>query len=119
MKERPAQPHSPQQPDSRRRRRMLGAAGAALAGLSVAARAQDTGVSAPQTGAQVADAPHSTPTRDRVPYLGPHPAGVVTHRPASGMVASFFVLAKNPDELDRPFSHLSKRTPHPAQSVDH
>jgi deferrochelatase/peroxidase EfeB len=90
---------------------MLGAAGATLAGMTMAAKAQaqDCGVAAPAAGSQVADAPHSSHKKDRVPYLGRHQAGVVTPRPTAGMLASFYVLAQNRDELERLFRTLTQR----------
>lgn len=97
------------QPESPNRRRMLGAAGAALAGMTVTAHAQDCGVAAPVAGSQVADAPHSSHKKDRIPYLGQHQAGVVTPRPTAGMLASFYVLAQNRDELERLLRTLTTR----------
>ncbi|MFT4267153.1 MAG: iron uptake transporter deferrochelatase/peroxidase subunit, partial [Xenophilus sp.] len=63
----------------------------------------------PGPGAQVTDAPQSTHTQDRVPFRGPHQAGIVTPRPSAGMVASFFVLAENRQDLERLFRVLTDR----------
>jgi len=87
----------------------LGAAGATLAGLPAAARAAGPDASRPTATAQVADAPKSTHTGDRIPHLGPHQAGVVTPRPTAGMMASFYVLAQDRDELERLFRTLTQR----------
>ncbi|XAH21688.1 iron uptake transporter deferrochelatase/peroxidase subunit [Xylophilus sp. GW821-FHT01B05] len=103
------------QPASPHRRRMLGglgATGAVMAGLSVAGRAAaapDGPPDGPSTGAQVTDAPQSSHTQDRVPFLGRHQAGIVTPRPTAGMIASFYVLADNRAELERLFRTLTSR----------
>lgn len=102
-------PNHPESPGRRRLLGGLGAAGAALAGLPAAALAQDTGTSAPGAGSQVADAPRSSHTHDRVPYQGAHQAGIITPRPTAGMVASFYVLAQNRDDLERLLRTLTQR----------
>lgn len=99
-------------PQSVERRRMLGAASAALAGLAASGRtaASPAGpAEGPGPGAQVTDAPQSTHTQDRVPFHGPHQAGIVTPRPSHGMVASFFVLAENRKDLERLLRALTGR----------
>lgn len=58
---------------------------------------------------QVTDAPHSIYSDDRVSCWGLHQAGIVTARPAAGMVASFDVIAMNRKELERLFRELSAR----------
>ncbi|ETF02951.1 Tat-translocated enzyme [Advenella kashmirensis W13003] len=96
------------EPTSRARRRVLGglgAAGAALTGLSIA----NAQTAARSDNAQAADAPQITHTEDRVPYLGQHQAGVVTPHPVAGMVVSFGVLAQNRDELEQMFRTLTQR----------
>jgi len=95
------------QPASPHRRRMLGAAGVAFAGLAASARASAAPAASPD--AQVTDAPQSTHTQDRVPFHGRHQAGIVTPRPAAGMVASFYVLAENRADLERLFRTLTER----------
>jgi len=100
-------------PASSERRRVLGAAGAALAGLAAAGRAAAAPPAGPAEGpgpgAQVTDAPLSTHTQDRVPFLGAHQAGIVTPRPSHGMLASFFVLAEHRKDLERLFHVLTER----------
>jgi deferrochelatase/peroxidase EfeB len=59
--------------------------------------------------AQVTDAPRSSQTQDRHAYLGPHQSGIVTPRPAAGLVASFDILASNRTELRRLFVTLTER----------
>ena len=91
------------------RRRLLGAMGLAAAGCPFAglgsARA-DT----PATG-HVTDAPVANAARpgDRVDWLGRHQAGIVTPRPANGMIASFGVVAATPDDLEDLFRRLTDR----------
>ena len=96
------------QPESMRRRHVLGGLGAATAGLvGMTAQAAATGKAQHAAGddsvGQVTDAPLSTHFQERVPYLGQHQAGVVTPRPSAGMLASFFVLAQDREELERLF----------------
>jgi len=101
--------NTPLSPD---RRRMLGGlGGAAIAGLAAgrAAAAPSGPPNAPDAGAQVTDAPQSTHTQDRVPFRGRHQAGIVTARPTAGMIASFYVLAEKPAELERLFRTLTER----------
>ncbi|WP_325346583.1 iron uptake transporter deferrochelatase/peroxidase subunit [Xylophilus sp.] len=91
-----------------RRRLLTGVGGAALAGFASArAAAADAAPATPD--AQVAEAPQSIHTQDRVPYLGLHQAGVTTPRPAAGMVASFFVLAEDRAGLERLLRTLTGR----------
>ncbi len=103
---------APGQPASPQRRRMLGRFGAALAGLAAASRAAAAPAGPPEGPpgeAQVTDAPQSSHTQDRVPFRGPHQAGIVTPRPTAGMIASFYVLADNRAELERLFRVLTDR----------
>ena len=89
------------------RRNMLlgvGMAGSALAaGLSSARAAAET------HDEQVTDAPVSDKTQQRQPFYGAHQAGIITPRPAAGMIASFDILAKTPVEVERFFRTLSGR----------
>ena len=83
----------------------MGVAGAALAGsaLSCPARA------ASQAPAQVTEAPSSEKTLDRHDFHGKHQTGIVTPRPAAGMIVAFDVLASDSEELERLFRTLNKR----------
>lgn len=56
---------------------------------------------APQAGA--------TSSEDRVSPFGPHQPGIVTPRPAWGMVASFDVIVDTPADLERLLRRLSER----------
>ncbi|MGN7774108.1 iron uptake transporter deferrochelatase/peroxidase subunit [Phyllobacterium sp. 22552] len=85
-----------------RRSVLFGAGTAVVAGLTAASAAQ-------KQGEQVTDAPVSDKTQERQSFYGVHQAGIVTPRPAAGMIASFHVLAKTPEELERLFRTLSQR----------
>lgn len=74
-----------------------------------AARQHDHADPTARTEAVVTDAPVGNGFAQRVPYLGVHQAGITTPRPLAGMVASFFVLAQDRDELERLFRTLTKR----------
>ena len=105
--------------DAQRRRVLLGlgAAGAALAG---------SGLSCPVMAAapaQVTEAPKSEKTQDRHDYHGQHQVGIVTPRPAAGMVVAFDVLASDREDLERLFRTLDERirflmTGGPVEQVD-
>ena len=86
-----------------RRRLLLGlaATGTLAGGLASAQQA------APH--ANVAAAPPSSDTDERQPFYGRHQAGIVTPRPAAGLVASFEVIAADPAELQRLFRTLTER----------
>jgi deferrochelatase/peroxidase EfeB len=98
--------HKSNQPALPSRRKVLiglGAAGGAITtGLVTGAPASaDTG--------SVTDAPLSDKTQERQPFYGSRQSGIVTARPAAGMVASFDVLAKTPADLARLFQTLTER----------
>jgi deferrochelatase/peroxidase EfeB len=82
----------------------LGAAGVALAGSGLSCPAL-----AGAAPAQVTEAPKSEKTGDRHDYHGPHQSGIVTPRPAAGMLVSFDVLAQDRDDLERLFRTLDER----------
>ncbi|WP_069862904.1 iron uptake transporter deferrochelatase/peroxidase subunit [Pseudomonas citronellolis] len=93
-------------PANAQRRRVLlslGAAGVALAGASLAgpARAADT--------AAVTHAPASERTQERNAWFGRHQPGIVTPRPAAGMIVAFDVLASDRAGLERLFRVLDER----------
>jgi deferrochelatase/peroxidase EfeB len=81
----------------------VGAAGSALATGMTTARAAE------KQGGQVTDAPVSDKTQERQSFYGLHQAGIVTPRPAAGMIASFHVLAETPADVERLFRTLSRR----------
>jgi deferrochelatase/peroxidase EfeB len=89
-----------------RRRLLLGvgaAGGAIAAGFTSAEAAGNNGT------AQVTDAPVSNKTQERQPFHGEHQAGVVTPRPAAGMIVTFDVLAQTPRDVERLFRTLTER----------
>jgi deferrochelatase/peroxidase EfeB len=86
-----------------RRQWLTGAAKlAAVAALPMPALA------APSEG-QVTDAPASTHGGDRISCWGEHQAGIVTPRPAAGLVAAFDIIASDRQELERLMRGLSAR----------
>ncbi|MEP7457538.1 iron uptake transporter deferrochelatase/peroxidase subunit [Phyllobacterium sp. SB3] len=85
-----------------RRNVLFGAGTAMVAGLTGAGAAE-------KQGEQVTDAPVSDKTQERQSFYGLHQAGIVTPRPAAGMIASFHILAKTPEEVERLFRALSQR----------
>jgi len=91
--------------DAQRRRVLLGlgAAGAALAGAGLSCPA----MAAP--AAKVTEAPKSEKTQDRHDYQGQHQTGIVTPRPAAGMMVAFDVLASDREDLERLFRTLDER----------
>lgn len=59
---------------------------------------------------QVAAAPSGQgSTKDRVPFHGRHQAGIVTPRPATGIMAACDVVVQSPDDLERLFRDLTAR----------
>lgn len=93
-------------PSPERRRVLfgLGAAGAALAGGGLGCP-----MLAQANEGKVTEAPKSERTEDRHAYEGVHQAGIVTPRPAAGMVVAFDVLANDRADLERLFRTLDKR----------
>ncbi|WP_339532431.1 iron uptake transporter deferrochelatase/peroxidase subunit [Pseudomonas mucidolens] len=91
--------------DRQRRRVLLGmaATGAALAGSSLSCPAMAA------TAAQVTTAPSSDKTRDHHAFHGKHQSGIVTPRPACGMLVAFDVLASDREGLERLFRTLNAR----------
>ncbi|WP_397458830.1 iron uptake transporter deferrochelatase/peroxidase subunit [Pseudomonas asplenii] len=88
------------------RRRVLlgmGVAGAAIAGSALSCPAMAA------TQAQVTQAPSSDKTQDHHDFHGKHQTGIVTPRPAAGMLVAFDVLASDRKELERLFRTLNER----------
>lgn len=86
-----------------RRRLLLGvAAGTATATLRGAAAHE-------QRQGQVTNAPQSEQARQGQRFQGIHQSGIVTERPAAGLVVSFDVLAQTPGDVERLFRTLTDR----------
>ncbi|TWR84351.1 deferrochelatase/peroxidase EfeB [Pseudomonas saxonica] len=100
--------HNPDDFNLQRRRVLLGmgVAGAALAGgaLSCPAMAASSG-----QNAQVTQAPSSDKTQDHHQFHGQHQNGIITPRPAAGMLVAFDVLASDKQDLERLFHTLNER----------
>lgn len=90
-------------PSSTPSRRALLTGGAALLGGAGLAQAASEPVRNP------AAAPPADAASERQPFFGQHQAGIVTPRPATGMVAAFDVTATSRDELERLFRILTDR----------
>ncbi|MGE8348171.1 iron uptake transporter deferrochelatase/peroxidase subunit [Pseudomonas helleri] len=91
------------------RRRVLlgmGVAGAALAGSALSCPAMAASGAA---NAQVTQAPSSDKAQDHHEFHGQHQNGIVTPRPAAGMLVSFDVLATDRADLERLFRTLNER----------
>lgn len=94
---------------NQQRRRILmgmGVAGAALAGGALSCPALAAGHAA---DAQVTQAPSSDRTLDHHGFHGQHQNGIVTPRPAAGMLVAFDVLATDRQDLERLFRTLNER----------
>ncbi|GGA77355.1 twin-arginine translocation pathway signal:Tat-translocated enzyme:Dyp-type peroxidase [Brucella endophytica] len=87
-----------------RRKLLLGAGVGAIAGL------MPQGAGATELpNDSVTNAPESDKTGERQPFYGPHQPGIVTPRPAAGMVAAFDVLARDRGELEKLMRTLTER----------
>ena len=93
-----------------RRGFLLGAGAIAAGGAVAPAMGAETQPGAQVAAPVVADAPISgEQATGRVPFYGLHQAGIVTPRPASGMVAAFDVVANTPDDLRALLKTLTER----------
>ncbi len=88
------------------RRHLLIGLGAASGAMAVGLRAP---LAAESAAGQVTDAPVSDKTQERQPFHGRRQAGIVTPRPAAGMIAAFDVIAKSPQDVRRLFKTLTDR----------
>ncbi|MGU3399292.1 iron uptake transporter deferrochelatase/peroxidase subunit [Brucellaceae bacterium D45D] len=95
-----------QQPKSPMRRALLLGAGATgLAGAFTSAPQKAYALSSEN----VTDAPESDNIHETQPFYGQYQPGIVTPRPAAGLVASFDVLARDRAGLERMFRLLTER----------
>ncbi|WP_110747834.1 iron uptake transporter deferrochelatase/peroxidase subunit [Phyllobacterium leguminum] len=98
-----------------RRRLLLGAGVGAIAAagcpfMPQAASAAAQALAASELpGDAVTNAPESDKTQERQPFYGPHQPGILTPRPAAGMIASFDVLARDRSELEKLLHTLTER----------
>ncbi len=98
-------------PANTERRTLLKALGLATAVCPFSGVALAAGPAQATAGRHVTDAPvaNAASADDKVPFHGVHQAGIVTPRPANGMIASFDVVADTPDELEKLFRRLTER----------
>ena len=101
-------PHTPNEFNLQRRRILMGmgVAGAALAGGALSCPAK---AAANPANAQVTQAPSSDKTQDHHDFHGQHQNGIVTPRPAAGMLVAFDVLATDREGLERLLRTLNER----------
>jgi deferrochelatase/peroxidase EfeB len=100
-------PENPSPPLDRRRRNLLIGLGVAAGGTIAAPAVRPAAAEARR---HVTDAPRGGASmQDRWPFYGEHQQGIVTPRPASGMVASFSVIADTPGDLEALFRTLTER----------
>lgn len=99
-----------QQLVSPQRRHFLLGAGAA-AGVAGVFSVQRAEALSPDNAVpdNVTDAPESDKLNERQPFYGIHQPGILTPRPAAGLVASFDVLARDRAGLERLFKGLTER----------
>jgi deferrochelatase/peroxidase EfeB len=65
------------------------------------------------THSNVTDAPSPLPQADsRIDPFGLHQAGIITPRPANGMIASFSVVATSVDDIEQMLRKLTERITH-------
>ena len=100
--------HTPNEFNLQRRRILMGmgVAGAALAGGALSCPAM---AAANPANAQVTQAPSSDKTQDHHDFHGQHQNGIVTPRPAAGMLVAFDVLATDREGLERLLRTLNER----------
>src|SRR5690606_19436700 len=97
------------------RRDLLGRVGLGVLGGTVAGGlgplALPALVDEAKPGHRVVDAPagHAETAAQSVPFYGPHQAGILTPRPASGIFASFDIVVSSLDELEQMLKFLTER----------
>ncbi|QFQ89882.1 deferrochelatase/peroxidase EfeB (plasmid) [Paracoccus kondratievae] len=97
------------------RRDLLGRLGLSVLGGTVAGGLGPLALPAladeAKPGHQVVDAPagHAETAAQSVPFYGPHQAGILTPRPASGIFASFDIVVSSLDEFEQMLKLLTER----------
>ena len=94
---------APPAPDRRRLLMALGLGGIGL--MSSRALAETP----PRPNVEDAPPGHAAEAARSVPFFGPHQAGIVTPRPAAGLVAAFDVVASSLDEVEAMLRLLTQR----------
>ncbi|MGM8931980.1 iron uptake transporter deferrochelatase/peroxidase subunit [Salinicola halophyticus] len=96
-----------------RRRFLKGAGmsglGVALGGFALGSACPARALAATGHGQDVTSAPQQQDSQLRYPFHGLHQQGVVTPRPASGMLVAFDVLARDRDDLETLLKILTER----------
>ncbi|WP_110656398.1 iron uptake transporter deferrochelatase/peroxidase subunit [Salinicola halimionae] len=88
---------------------MVGLSGVTLGGLALGSACPAQALAATGHGQDVTSAPQEQDSQLRYPFHGHHQQGVVTPRPASGMLVSFDVLARDRDDLETLLKILTER----------
>ncbi|MCM2293233.1 iron uptake transporter deferrochelatase/peroxidase subunit [Allorhizobium sp. BGMRC 0089] len=111
MTQRPEKNPDQDRPVSTARRRLLIGAGIGAAGALAEATALPTTALATEgmTPGAVTNAPESDKLNESQPFYGQRQSGIVTPRPAAGLVVAFDVLAQNRKDLERLFRVLTER----------
>ncbi|WP_110708386.1 iron uptake transporter deferrochelatase/peroxidase subunit [Salinicola sp. CR57] len=101
-------------PTHRERRRFLKGAGLTglglgLGGIGLGGACPARALAATGHGQDVTSAPQEQDSQLRYPFYGHHQQGIVTPRPATGMLVAFDVLARDRDDLERLLKILTER----------
>ncbi len=92
-----------------RRALLLGAGAGAVAGVLAPQAANALAPQKTLSSESVTNAPESDHLQESHAFYGKHQPGIVTPRPAAGLVASFDVLAQDRAGLERLFKTLTER----------
>ncbi|MED5501623.1 MAG: iron uptake transporter deferrochelatase/peroxidase subunit [Pseudomonadota bacterium] len=88
---------------------MVGLGGVTLGGLALGSVCPAQALAATGHGQDVTSAPQEQDSQLRYPFHGRHQQGIVTPRPASGMLVAFDVLARDRDDLEKLLNILTER----------
>ena len=92
-----------------RRAILLGAGATGVASVLASQVAHARSSNNSLSSESVTNAPESDKLQESQPFYGMHQPGIVTPRPATGLVASFDVLARDRADLERMFKLLTER----------